>query len=351
MKNEERIEILEDARDSLTEVIQQVRDAVHGTSEMNRADAYILPHLGTWLDDPRGSSGTCIESLIEEFSKVQDYEIEILFQAKDGAGDFGWYAIILPEDSEGDPEDEGEELFRTGLHATKAEAGYEARTWIEEFKERLDDPEPDDDPGDHGDDLAPYDPPDDDLDPEKVYDLTDGDMPRGWVQAAVVEGSYRIGDMVRVVDENDRPVALEVVVLSRGGFLVPEITDLDMDEPAEGLSSHPRMSLSNGQKIDLKEIQPIVLDPATENRPANSVQVSFHKTAMYRGKEVPGSPGVFNLDADGKYQVQLDSRGTGSGHGPGFNRFEYRMGRDLETGNVIWIDGKWKTLLNVYPIR
>lgn len=338
MKNEERIEILEDARDNLTQVIEQVRDAVYGTAEMDRVGAYILPHLSTWLDDPRGSSGTCIESLIEEFSKVPGFEIETFFQDKDANGDFGWYAIVLPEDSEGDLEDEGEEIYRTSLHSNEDEAEYDAKQWLEEFKDRQDDDEPDPDPKTEGN-FNDRNCPDCGNDRNECGCLTDGDLPSGWVQAAVVEGSYRVGDTVRILDGNDRPVALEIIVLHRGGFIVPEITDLDMDEPEGGLSSHPSLTLSNGKKIDLKEIQPMVLDPQTDNRPANSVQVSF------------GLPGVFNLDANGTYQVRIDGRGTASGHGPGFNRFEYSKGTELKTGDVIFIDGKWKTLTKVYPLR
>jgi len=268
MKNEERIEMLEDARDKLGQVIDQVREAVYGTDEEIRVGAYILPHLGTWLDDDRGSSGTSCQSLIDIFEKGDD-----------------------PDDDD----DDG-------------------------------------DPGDHGDDLAPYDPPETPVGRMSDTDVfaggSDGEMPDGWVQAVVVEGSYRVGDMVRVLDEKDRPVALEVIVLNRGGFIVPEITDLDLEDDPEGLSTHPKMTLSNGKEIDLKKFQPIVLDPRTDNRPENCVQVSF------------GLPGVFNLGADGKYQVKI---------GP--NRFKFATGRELKTSDVIFIDGKWKTLVKVYPIR
>jgi len=70
--NEDRIEILEDALDKLNEVIDLVRQATRGTDEELRVDSYILPHLGTWVDDHRGSSGTSIDSLLEIFRGEND---------------------------------------------------------------------------------------------------------------------------------------------------------------------------------------------------------------------------------------------------------------------------------------
>ena len=70
--NEDRIEILEDAKEKLIEVIDLVRQATRRTDEELRVDSYILPHLSTWVDDARGSSGTAIESLLEIFRGDND---------------------------------------------------------------------------------------------------------------------------------------------------------------------------------------------------------------------------------------------------------------------------------------
>lgn len=70
--NEDRIEILEDAKEKLIEVIDLVRQATRRTDEEMRVDSYILPHLSTWVDDARGSSGTAIESLLEIFRGDND---------------------------------------------------------------------------------------------------------------------------------------------------------------------------------------------------------------------------------------------------------------------------------------
>jgi hypothetical protein len=56
----DRINDLVDAREHLESAIDLIRVAVRGTSEENRADAYIIPHLQSWL----GQEWCSIDNLI-----------------------------------------------------------------------------------------------------------------------------------------------------------------------------------------------------------------------------------------------------------------------------------------------
>lgn len=62
MDNMERVGLLEEAAEELMEVIDKIRQAVRGTSEEARAQAYIIPHLSGWID---GREMVTITSLIE----------------------------------------------------------------------------------------------------------------------------------------------------------------------------------------------------------------------------------------------------------------------------------------------
>ena len=50
MEKYERIELLTEAQQKLTECINLIKTALKGTSEEHYADAYILGHLRNWVD-------------------------------------------------------------------------------------------------------------------------------------------------------------------------------------------------------------------------------------------------------------------------------------------------------------
>lgn len=45
----ERIEMLEEAAEDIAQAIEKIEYALSGTSQENHADAYIIPHLKTWI--------------------------------------------------------------------------------------------------------------------------------------------------------------------------------------------------------------------------------------------------------------------------------------------------------------
>lgn len=67
MKTEtaERIDTLTDAEDALKEAIDLIEAALKGSAEEYRADAYILPHLRSWIADSVCSSYCSIKDLKE----------------------------------------------------------------------------------------------------------------------------------------------------------------------------------------------------------------------------------------------------------------------------------------------
>jgi len=69
LDNAERIELLEDAYQLLSECIDTIRIAVKGTAEQRRAESYIIGHLQNWLD---GREEGTIEKLITAFEEEGD---------------------------------------------------------------------------------------------------------------------------------------------------------------------------------------------------------------------------------------------------------------------------------------
>ncbi len=59
----ERIEMLRDAQKLLYDVTQLIADAVDDTPLERSADAYIIPHLQSWIEDPYQSAN--LEELIQ----------------------------------------------------------------------------------------------------------------------------------------------------------------------------------------------------------------------------------------------------------------------------------------------
>jgi hypothetical protein len=45
----ERIELLENAEQLIAEAIANIEEALYGTDNENLANAYIIPHLNTWI--------------------------------------------------------------------------------------------------------------------------------------------------------------------------------------------------------------------------------------------------------------------------------------------------------------
>ena len=66
MDYQERIGMLEDAGELVMEAIYAIRDAVAGTSIEARAQAYIIPHLESWIE---GSQQITVASMIAHFEE------------------------------------------------------------------------------------------------------------------------------------------------------------------------------------------------------------------------------------------------------------------------------------------
>ncbi len=70
LSKEERLEQLHEARELLEQVIELVRTAVQGTQQGVYANAYIIPHLESWVDQEHSS----IEKLNEAFEEQGECE-------------------------------------------------------------------------------------------------------------------------------------------------------------------------------------------------------------------------------------------------------------------------------------
>lgn len=72
MDQQERIDMLREAQKLLYDVAQMIEDAVDGTPVEHRANAYIIPHLQSWIEDPYQSAN--IEELINDLESPEDDE-------------------------------------------------------------------------------------------------------------------------------------------------------------------------------------------------------------------------------------------------------------------------------------
>ena len=72
MNFDDRIEQLYHAAELLEEVIELVDGALSGTNEYNKANAYILPHLKDWHDNPRSGNMGIIQ-YAESLEEERDY--------------------------------------------------------------------------------------------------------------------------------------------------------------------------------------------------------------------------------------------------------------------------------------
>ena len=66
MDNDDRLEMLDEAREHLETAIDLISQAVRGTSEDARANAYIIPHLQSWIDSKYEQ--ITIDSMVNTFS-------------------------------------------------------------------------------------------------------------------------------------------------------------------------------------------------------------------------------------------------------------------------------------------
>ena len=48
----ERIQLLEEAQDALSQAVRNIEDALQGTNYQSHSRAYIVGHLESWLDSP-----------------------------------------------------------------------------------------------------------------------------------------------------------------------------------------------------------------------------------------------------------------------------------------------------------
>ena len=79
MDTSERIELLEEARGLLEEVVDKIAEAVDGTDQANGAEAYVIPSLKMCLGGDHeymGSQPYNIEELIESINSAEDEKDE-----------------------------------------------------------------------------------------------------------------------------------------------------------------------------------------------------------------------------------------------------------------------------------
>jgi hypothetical protein len=75
MENWERIDCLNEATEQLYKAIDNIKDALRGTSHEGHANAYILPHLRSWIDsDNRFNMG--IQQYIDRLDEEDEEEDE-----------------------------------------------------------------------------------------------------------------------------------------------------------------------------------------------------------------------------------------------------------------------------------
>ena len=74
MTKEERIELLVEAQDKLSQAISLIKEGLRGTSHAAHADAYIIGHLRNWVDAYGYDMG--IQQYIDRLEKEGDEEDE-----------------------------------------------------------------------------------------------------------------------------------------------------------------------------------------------------------------------------------------------------------------------------------
>lgn len=69
MPNSERAGLLEEASEFIYRAMENIREAVRGTDEQERAEQYILSHLQSWID---GMQQVTIQELIDTFETMRE---------------------------------------------------------------------------------------------------------------------------------------------------------------------------------------------------------------------------------------------------------------------------------------
>lgn len=72
MTKEERIDLLIEAQDKLSQVIGLIKEGLKGTSHEHYADAYIIGHLHNWVDASGYDIG--IQQYIDRIDKDEEDE-------------------------------------------------------------------------------------------------------------------------------------------------------------------------------------------------------------------------------------------------------------------------------------
>ena len=74
MTTEERIELLVEAQDKLSQAISLIEEGLRGTSHERHADAYIIGHLRSWIDAYGYDMG--IQQYIDRLEKEEEEDEE-----------------------------------------------------------------------------------------------------------------------------------------------------------------------------------------------------------------------------------------------------------------------------------
>jgi len=75
MDNGERIQLLNEAGDLISQAIENIKQALRGTPEYNHASAYIIPHLQTWIGNGNPYDKS-VYSYIDNLENQDDEEYE-----------------------------------------------------------------------------------------------------------------------------------------------------------------------------------------------------------------------------------------------------------------------------------
>lgn len=74
MATEERIKLLIEAQQKLSETVALIEEALKGTSHERHADAYIIGHLNNWIDGSGYDMG--IQQYIDKLQEESEYDEE-----------------------------------------------------------------------------------------------------------------------------------------------------------------------------------------------------------------------------------------------------------------------------------
>ena len=72
MNKQDRIDLLDEAQCKLAEAIELIETALRGTEHEAHAQAYIIGHLGSWMDSDRYNMG--IQQYMDALEKESEVE-------------------------------------------------------------------------------------------------------------------------------------------------------------------------------------------------------------------------------------------------------------------------------------